>query len=222
MKYSDEELAEAAVLLAHTKESAGLSASAEAALFAKGSEVVAAMRHSTTRGAAMELGDSFVERREPSGGARFAGGRLIPLFGWAAAAAAAAMIVYGLRRPTERAVGSGLPIRENPIELKDSAGSVLASLDVQSSAGTAALLSVKRLPAAPAERYQLWIAKGDGVIRPVGFFGCDADCVDVTWRVKDAPPRGELRHVWITRSATEARAFGIGTQVMAEARPEQK
>ena len=141
---------------------------------------------------------------------------MISWLGWGAAAAAAAMMVYGLRRPVEPTAQGGAPLRQNPIELKDSSGKVLASLDLEAAASTT-VLSVKRLPAAPSQRYQLWVSKEDGVIRPIGFFGCETECVDMTLRVHDSPRRGELRHVWLTRSETEAREFGVGTQTVAEA-----
>ena len=216
MKYSDEELAEAAVLLAHTEQSEGLTPAVEASLLAEAAKVAAAARHSTTRGAAMELGDGSLARRESLSGTRLRQGSFVPWMGWCAAAAAAALLVYGLRRPASTTSSATAPLQQNPIELKDATGAVLASLDVQSTEAIP-LLSVKRLPAAPGERYQLWSSREDGVIRPLGYFGCETACVDVSWRVHDAPRGGQLRRLWITRSATEARVFGVGTQIVASA-----
>ena len=207
MTYEDDELAEAALLLAHaagdTRAPEGRMPPALAAkILEAGTEAVQKNRFSTTKAGAVAVDASpeVVPIRRSSARA---------WTGWFAAAACVAVAVYAWRSSTlerearERAAASARTSQVvTALVLRDAAGGKVADVTVASDAsGEITLGSV----ANGAARYDLWLSAGDReVARPAGKLACDADCNGKSFHfTTQSEP---VRAVWLVRSAAGAGA----------------
>jgi len=202
MKYDDDELAEAAVLLAHAAEDARAPAgrmpsALEAKILATGTESVQRNRFSTTKAGAVAVDASpeVVPMRRSSTRA---------WTGWFAAAACVAVTVYAWRSTTlerearQRAAASA---RDGQViatlVLRNGAGTAVADIAVASdSTGEITLGAV----GSGGVRYELWLSTGAREqALPAGKLACVADCQGKRFHFTT---HGEpVRAVWLTRSA---------------------
>ena len=202
MNYEDDELAEAALLLAHAAEDARapgcrMPAALEAKVLAAGTEFVQKNRYSTTKAGAIAV-DAPLE--------------VVPLrrssarawSGWFAAAACVAVAVYAWRSTTlERearehaAATARADSRITTLVLRTDAGAALADVMVApDSTGELVLGAV----GSGAVRFDLWLSAGDREhALPVGKLVCAADCQGKSFHF--ATRGGPVRAVWLTRSA---------------------
>ena len=204
MTYDDDELAEAALLLAHTDPTVAMPRDLERKIMARGRDVAAEVRFTTTKTAVMSL------VAEPAPAPR----RASPLRtwgGWLAAAACVAVFVYQWRvHDIERAAAGGAKPAVSvsaraPIALKISAGVAVAEVtwDAASLSGQANIASLEAN--ARGERYVIWLSESDDAHAiAVGSFGRDVACRDKVFALHAPPSLATVRAVWITRSAVTA------------------
>lgn len=188
MKYEDDELAEAALFLAHHADDrpARVPASLERELAASGARFAAGVRSSTTKSAVVTLDQDVEHEREAPRGAR-------AWVGWLAAAAAVALVVYGMRSATLPRAPDRLAARSTVTG--EPVADVVAEKQV-------AAVTIAVLPATgPGEEYRLWLSSGDAAQAvAAGAFSCESGCSNV--RVEAPWPTGEPRALWITRAKT--------------------
>ena len=203
MSYEDDELAEAALLLAHAAEDARapgsrMPAALESKVLAAGIELVQKNRYSTTKAGAIvvDAPPEVAPLRRSSARA---------WSGWFAAAACVAVAVYAWRSTTlEREA------REQHAAATARADSRVTTLVLRTDAG-AALADVVMAPDATGElvlgavgsgavRFDLWLSAGDREhALPVGKLVCAADCQGTSFHFTTRG--GPVRAVWLTRSA---------------------
>ncbi len=188
MNYDDDELAEAALLLAHTDEAAKLPRALEQKLQLLGKKHAAEARYTTTKAAAVVVESPVVPLARPRS-------RLGSWAGWIAAAACFAVLVYQWRiRALEdeaRLHGAGRPTR---MILTDRAGQEAAVVVAEPSAAFAHL-ELDTLPGdVPGTRYRLWTSSGAEPPATIGDFTCDGGCTGHTFSISRT-----AENVWITR-----------------------
>lgn len=211
MKYTDEELAEAAVLLAHVEDGPPLSQALQRKLLAEGGRVAEEARYTTTKGAVMELGTARGTLTAVAESPKRTWGAWL---GWCAAAAVSALSIYQWRahQPAAPAATQPLGIQE----LRGEEGSVVAT----ATPGTdrhSIDLHVLRLPASTTERYQVWVsAGGRESAEPVGFFLCPDACNDLHWRLPVELDRKSVRSMWLTRGPDEAKTLSPALLVVGQ------
>ena len=203
MSYEDDELAEAALLLAHAAEDARapgsrMPAALESKVLAAGIELVQKNRYSTTKAGAIvvDAPPEVVPLRRSSARA---------WSGWFAAAACVAVAVYAWRSTTlEReareqhaAATARADSRVTTLVLRTDAGAALADVVVATdSTGEIVLGAV----GSGAVRFDLWLSAGDREhALPVGKLVCAADCQGKSFHFTTRG--GPVRAVWLTRSA---------------------
>lgn len=206
MNYEDDELADAALLLAHAAEDARapgsrMPAALEAKVLAAGIELVQKNRYSTTKAGAIvvDAPPEVVPLRRSSARA---------WSGWFAAAACVAVAVYAWRSTTlEREAREA---REQHVAATARADSRVTTLVLRTDAG-AALADVVMAPDSTGElvlgavgsgavRFDLWLSAGDREhALPVGKLVCAADCQGKSFHFTTRG--GPVRAVWLTRSA---------------------
>jgi len=203
MNYEDDELADAALLLAHAAEDARapgsrMPAALEAKVLAAGIELVQKNRYSTTKAGAIvvDAPPEVVPLRRSSARA---------WSGWFAAAACVAVAVYAWRSTTlEReareqrvAATARADSRVTTLVLRTDAGAALADVVVApDSTGELVLGAV----GSGAVRFDLWLSAGDREhALPVGKLVCAADCPGKSFHFTTRG--GPVRAVWLTRSA---------------------
>lgn len=203
MNYEDDELAEAALLLAHSAEDARvpgsrMPAALEAKVLAAGIELVQKNRYSTTKAGAIvvDAPPAVVPLRRSSARA---------WSGWFAAAACVAVAVYAWRSTTlEReareqhaAATARADSRVTTLVLRTDAGAALADVVVATDATGELVLGAV---GSGAVRFDLWLSAGDREhALPVGRLVCAADCQGKSFHFTTRG--GPVRAVWLTRSA---------------------
>lgn len=209
MKYVDDELAEAALLLAHAAEDARtpegrMPPALEAKILAAGADSAQKNRYSTTKAGAVAIDASpeVVPIRRSSARA---------WSGWFAAAACVAVAVYAWRSTTlerearDRAVATSRASQVvSTLALRDGAGVTVADVTVASDA--TGEITLRTAPAAGgAARYELWLSAGDREhARPAGKLTCETDCAGKSFHF--VTQEGPVRAVWLVRSASGAGA----------------
>ncbi len=203
MNYEDDELAEAALLLAHAAEDARapgsrMPAALEAKVLAAGIELVQKNRYSTTKAGAIvvDAPPDVVPLRRSSARA---------WSGWFAAAACVAVAVYAWRSTTlEReareqhaAATARADSRVTTLVLRTDTGAALADVVVAPDATGELVLGAV---GSGAVRFDLWLSAGDREhALPVGKLVCAADCQGKSFHFTTRG--GPVRAVWLTRSA---------------------
>lgn len=197
MKYEDDELAEAAVLLASVEANEVMPSELKRRILenapsdARREPAPAGL--STTKGAAIEV-DAPVLPFRP----RPARASVREWAGWIAAAAVVALAVFHLRsRAVERAQPRLAASSEATTELVGAAGRRVAAVRV---VGNELHITVTDLPVTNAgESYWVWMAvENEASPKLVGSFACSQSCTGETFRVSDAT---SARTIWMTRSA---------------------
>ena len=212
MKYDDDELAEAALLLAYNEAEEAerpappMPAALEKKILAQGRSIASDVRYSTTKAGALAL-EAEERPPEPAVPAR-------AWIGWLAAAACFAFAVYqwrltSLEREAMRSAASSSLAAAPLVEARDPDGKLLAAL--YASPGSAAgEVRVARLPASVAgEEYRVWLSPGDARSAvPAGSFACAEECRQLVFSVSAAGRAASLgsvdatRSLWLTRNKT--------------------
>lgn len=204
MKYTDEEMAEAALLLAHTDTAKALPPELESTIQDRGRAVAQDMRFSTTKAGAIAVeAPPAAESNVVSIGSRAS--RTGAYLGWLAAAACFAFAIYEWR---SHAIETGKSVATQPATvstnaLLDGKGQTIASMDVDRDGG--GKMRVVHLP--PGHRYQLWTTTSDAThATAMGSFACDAPAgCDGRELAFSATPAGRPTWAWLTTvNGTEA------------------
>jgi hypothetical protein len=210
MKYEDDELAEAALLLSHVDREVPLAKALEDKLFAEGVQIASEARHTTSRLGAMEVNDA------PRATRSLPRNLWAPHPAWYAAAAGVALVVHQaqIHRLTAASPVVEVAVPTFPAVLRDARGIEVARVASQDAEH---ILQVQNLPASQAgDRYQLWISPGPRAQAvPVGFFTCKEACANASFRLPRHPAAPELRSAWITLSRAEERSLAPGAHIVA-------
>ena len=196
MKYTDEEMAEAALLLSHTDTSKDLPTALQATLLDRGNVVAGEMRFSTTKAGVVEI-DAPTAPVIPIGRAARSG----QYAGWLAAAACFAFAVYEWRaRAVDGAHTASQPAEAAPSKLLDANGQAVAEV-----AADATHFKVLHLPAKAGQRYQIWTTTTDAAHAvAMGSFSCEPPGCDGR-ELGLAPGPTRPTRAWITTvNGTEA------------------
>jgi hypothetical protein len=173
MKYSDEEMAEAALLLAHTDTAKALPPELESTIHDRGRAVAQDLRFSTTKAGAIAVEAPAEPSNVVSIGTRAS--RAGAWMGWIAAAACFAFAIYEWRT---HAVDTGRIQAAQPAPthaLVDGKGQTIAELQIEKDGS--GKMKVVHLPAKPGERYQLWTTTSDATHAvAMGSFACEPSC----------------------------------------------
>lgn len=212
MKYEDDELAEAALLLAHQSELQKMPADLEKRIEAQGRAAVGTSRPqvTTTRGAAVAI-EAEPRRIEPRG-------RLREWAPWLIAAACFALVVYQWRLSSlhqgARSTASATAAVETP--LKDGAGRVVALVRWQTLGAEGELRVVSGLPGPAGERYRVFATETDPA-RAVSLaeFRCADECSGKRVVLPTTPRWGKGR-LLLTRHPSELPTWTGETTVLAE------
>jgi hypothetical protein len=216
MKYDDDELAEAALLIAHTPDAGPMPAELEERILGKAPAIATEVRFSTTKGAAVavEAPTPIGEGRPRSGVSAWAG--------WLAAAACFAFAIYewrsaGLRHGVEPARVTAT----QTLELRDPTGRVRGGV-VCDADGSECRLTITELPTnADGEQYRLWLSGSDAERAvAVGALTCTAACVERELRVPQVPGLQRVNAAWITheRADGSAPSLDVARVVLGSAR----
>jgi hypothetical protein len=195
MKYDDDELAEAALLLAHEDAEHPMPAHLEKKILARGRDVSSEIRFSTTKAAAVEI-EAPIPLPRP---------RRSPLRTWGAWLAAAALVavtVYQWRAHDLQREMPTAATQAYPSSLTVRGADGVAVADVRWNDGSReGRIDVVALPAnAPGERYQLWLSTGDAASAiEVGAFTCAGECRTRAFALREPPGLGRVARAWITR-----------------------
>lgn len=213
MTYEDEELAEAALLLATTQVDRKMPVSLERAILDRGSVVASEVRFSTTKAAALAVDEAHDEHEAPRAIVRR------PSFarrwgGWLAAAACFSIVVYQWRVHTlaEHARLAAVQAAR-VIPVSNTAGVVVAEVDPRD-----ALVTVRLLPAnAPGERYELWLSPaGPDQAVAVGSFVCNGECRARSFALQRTASLSPMKRAFITQNpAAEPAPVGPGLPAAA-------
>ena len=204
MKYDDDELAEAAILLALEEQNEPVPAALASTILAQGKAIAADVRFTTTKGAALSVEPEMEVKalRRPN---------VAAWVGWAAAAACFAFGVYEWRISS---LSRGAPARSetaspSALVVRDGAGAEIAAV-VREDADHGALRVVK-LPANTAgEHYRLWLADGDASrARVVGTFDCATECQRVDFGVDKESIPTRPTQAWITHNRADEPASSL-------------
>lgn len=208
MKHEEDELAEAALLLAHVAEAAGserMPAALQEKILARGMEIAQSSRFTTTKAGAVSIEAPPVLALLP----RRSNARTWA--GWLAAAACFALAVYGWRSSTlerearERAAASAGPpaTAVTALALKGPGGATLAHVTLDS--GSGGQLTLAELEGGDVH-YELWLSSSDRAhAAPAGAFACGAECRGKSFRFSAATSSGGVvRAAWLTRRAGNA------------------
>lgn len=196
MNYDDDELAEAALLLAHVDEGSPMPRALERTIIHDGRAIAATVRFTTTKAAAVTvLAASEPARARASGVRAWAG--------WLAVAACVAVLVYQWRvRELESALASRpLPAAAN-VELSDERGSIAnVRWDEARRAGQ---IVITRLAANEHdERYVLWVSTSDVAHAiAIGSFMCESECRARAFSLHGADTAGRVKAAWLTRGTS--------------------
>jgi hypothetical protein len=213
MKYDDDELAEAALLLAQVDREVPLSRTLEDKLHAQGTRIASEARYTTSRLGAMEVDGA------PSGAVPRAPSRWSPPPAWYAAAAGIALLVHQLRghQLTVASQAAEPPPAAFPAVLVDANGAEIARITTNESTP---MLVVRQLPRPhTGDRYQLWVSAGTrDQAMPVGFFKCQAACADASFRISPEVTKRGFRAAWISASPGEQLTLGPAANIVAELR----
>ena len=197
MKYDDDELAEAALLIAHTPDAGPMPAELEDRILGKAPAIATEVRFSTTKGAAVavEAPTPIAERRPRSG--------MSAWVGWLAAAACFAFAVYEWRSATLRQ--GAAPVTAAPtLELRDADGRVRGGVACDASGGECRLTVAELAPNAAGEHYRLWLSGSDAEHAiAVGAVTCATTCVERELRVPQARSLERVTAAWITHERAD-------------------
>jgi hypothetical protein len=213
MKYDDDELAEAALLLAHAREEQEMPRGLERKLLAQGRAVASEVRFTTTKAAAVVVEEASDPLLRPRSIVRTWGG-------WFAAAACVAFLVFQWRtRAIEHETAkltASVASTSSVIDLKDHAGTVVGVVRWDSAAGLVRLTLAGLPSSASGEHYRLWLSSSDAAhASAAGAFSCADGCEG---RVLDAAGRADVpRAAWLTRNAVgEVTALPEASRTIAE------
>jgi hypothetical protein len=210
MKYDDDELAQAALLLAdaasHAKAHENLPDDLEERLLLQGRAVAADVRFTTTKAAAIAVDDD-VEASPPSI-------RRLPVrprstaawVGWLAAAACFAFAVYewrssNLERRTASERPAPAPSTAPALEARSPAGQVVALLAFAPGERSGEVTVRSLPPNQPGEHYRVWLApRGRAAAIPAGSFRCAEACRDRRFATSESTELqlAGTRGIWIT------------------------
>lgn len=197
MKYDEDELAEAALLVAFQDTSRSMPAALEKKILAQGEAMVGEIRYSTTKGAAVSV-EAEVEPIRPRRSALRTWG------GWFAAAAGFALVVYQWRAHTlEREVAARAAATRSQgqeVSLSGLDGTTIATVGWDVSRRGGEIRISKVAPNGPGERYQLWLSASDAAHAvPAGAFSCDDSCTGRSFSFEGVPV-DSLTGAFLTRS----------------------
>lgn len=215
MKYDDEELAEAALLLAHV-EPRPMPRELRRKLEEQGQAMAVEVRFTTTKAAAV-VGPA----PEPLPARASA---LRTWSGWLAAAACFAAFVYQWRvHALVGAMDQGAAIRAaasarvtasagESLAVRAPDGTTLALVKWDGAAREGRLSPQGLAPNGPGEHYVLWMSSGDASVAvPVGAFVCDAACAEKAF---GPTALSSVAGAWLTRGPiSEAPALQNATAV---------
>jgi hypothetical protein len=214
MKYDDDELAEAALLLAHVEADKAMPSALEKKIRERGEAAVAEVRFTTTKAAAV----SVEPPPEP-----------IPLrpsstrtwAGWLAAAACVALVVYQWR---SSAIERSLAARVvevpggSPIVLKSKDGATVGEVrwDPESHAGALAIDDLRGSQS--GSRFELWLSASDEAHAVgVGSFACLGACEPGVFRFEERQAVGTPKRAWLVRAKEfEVASLADREQILAE------
>lgn len=209
----EEELAEAAVLLAHV-ESQAMPPALERKIVAQSQAIASEIRFTTTRSAAvvMEAPEPGPPARQPSAFRTWGG--------WIAAAACFALAVYSWRREAiEREHAGRVPAAATTsIALHDRAGVVVARVRPAHDTEPGELLVDALPPPGAGEEYRLWLSEGDASSAiAAGALVCADACADRVIALPGQPSMALFRDAWLTRERRgETVATPVPARVVAE------
>ena len=202
MKPDDDELAEAALLLAHLDpDSAPMPDALKKKILREAAGVSSELRHSTTKAGAISIEN--VPPSPPS-----TRSFLRSWGGWIAAAACFAIVVYQWRVRNIEGQASGRAVAAAPsalvetrtIALRRGAGA-LGELSWSESTHTGTLTLTLAPASETGEQYQLWISDSDaGRAVSAGSFRCDPSCAQQSFASALPAEAGSVRRVWVTRA----------------------
>ncbi len=200
MKYDDDELAEAAILLAHEDVSQDMPPALQEQILAQASAAAAEVRFTTTKGAAVVVEEPLEEPTPRRSVVRTWGG-------WFAAAACVAFAVYHWRvhtlepsTTTAAARPSASAASPREIALEAASGGRIGSVrwDAASSTWVVAVGGLGRT--AEDEHYRVWLSSTDAEhATAVGSFSCSGDCGERTFSIGSDVSVDSVRRVWVTR-----------------------
>lgn len=195
MKYTDEEMAEAALMLSQTDTSQPMPAALEATLLERSRTVASEMRFSTTKAGVVEIDAPVPSNVVPIGRASRMGRNM----GWIAAAACFAFAIYEWRAKSVEGSHNAAQPTEAASRLVDAQGQAVAEID-----GDAKVMKVIHLPAKPGQRYQLWTSTSDAAHAvAAGSFACEPPSCD--GRELAFAPGARPVFAWVTTvNGTEA------------------
>jgi len=226
MKYDDDELAEAALLLAHVAPDRAMPEALEAKIAAQGEAVAAEVRFSTTKAGALVQPAAAPERQRATrlGSFGFAG--------WLAAAACFALVVYQWRshaieqesRRLAAATAGPAEVGAIQIPLVDPRGVRIGEVRYQASK-RGHLVVAHLAPSSASEHYRLWLSESDAAHAvAVGAFVCleasprgpaetalegSVECDARTFTFESAASLGSPRRAWVTRAARSDLTVGM-------------
>ncbi|MFO0738112.1 MAG: hypothetical protein U0270_19625 [Labilithrix sp.] len=197
MKYTDEEMAEAALLLAHTDTAKALPPELESTIQDRARAVAQDMRFSTTKAGAIEV-DAPVAPVIPIGGRSSRAGASVGAYlGWIAAAACFAFAIYEWRTHVSTSTTAVQPPSATTSSLLDGKGQTIAELQIEKDGG--GKMKVVHLAAKAGQRYQLWTTTTDASHAiPMGSFACEPPGCDGRELALAPSPSGRPTWAWLT------------------------
>ena len=185
MKYDDDELAEAALLLAHVEPAGQMPKALENVILEQATHTVAEVRLSTTKvgAVAVDEPDAPVAPVRRLSFARRWGG-------WLAAAACFSIVVYQWRLHALSATQAARPVSSpDAIAIRSPAGLVLARVTPRE-----AIVTIEVLPEnVPGERYELWLSPaGPERAVAVGAFVCKEECRSRAFTLRETRPQAAV------------------------------
>lgn len=212
----EEELAEAALLLAHV-EARPMPEALERKIIAQSQAIASEIRFTTTRSAAVVVDTPVPEVVVHGRSALRTWG------GWIAAAACFALAVYSWRREAlerEHTARAAAAAAASTIFLVDHHGQTLARVHLAHDAEPGELI-VDALPSPSAgEEYRLWLSPDDvtGAVA-AGALACAEPCAGRVVAVPSRPLARSARAAWLTRETRgEASGSPAPSRVVAEGR----
>ncbi len=193
MNYDDDELAEAALLLAYVDEGSPMPRALERKIIHDGRAVAATVRFTTTKAAAVTvLAASEPARARASGVRAWAG--------WLAVAACVAVLVYQWRvRELERGLASRPQPSAANVELSDERGPI-ASVQWDEARRVGQIVITRLAANERDERYVLWLSTSDVAHAvAVGSFVCESECRARAFSLHGADTSGRVKAAWLTR-----------------------